>query len=134
MERQIAENMFLLMFSISLGFATNNAFLSIMPEGFGHLIRDGKKSFVIRMGFMVLMVVLSAMCFLIVLSFCSSVEHKGFFPDLMNLLIIILFATSPWLCDHIARLCFLPFNKIVKIRKKEFKGTDVAFVLALKQA
>jgi fatty acid desaturase len=129
MEKQIAENIFLVMFSISLGFATNNAFKSIMPKGFGHYIRDGKTSFAIRISFMSVMVILSAICCLIAFSFCRSIESKGSFTDLMNLLIIILFATSPWLCDHIARICFLPFKKLVVIREKDFKGVDVVFVL-----
>jgi len=129
MDKKLAETLFLVMFSISLSTAITNVFKSIYPYGVGHVVKDGMSGFLIRATFIAVVVSLSSFGLVLALKFCNRVESKGIIADFINVLTILIFAIIPWFCDHLTRVLFLPFNKLITIREAEFKGVDLIFII-----
>lgn len=129
MDKRLAEILLLVMFGISLSASTTNAFMAIFPFGVGHVVIERVSVFLIRASFMAIMVMLSSLGLILALRFCNKVEPKGVILDFINVVTILVLATIPWLCDHITRFLFLPFNNVVTIREEGFKGVDIIFVV-----
>ncbi len=127
MEARVAEIVFLVMFSFCLGAAATNAVESVVPYGVGHIMKEGTVHFGIRASFFGVMIFLSAICLLLGIRLCQRMEPRGFVGDLLNVLVLILLGMSPWLCNHVARLPFLPFSSGATIREEEFKYVDLVF-------
>lgn len=129
MEKRLAETLFLVMFGLCLSFATYNVLKSICPYGVGHVLKEGLWVFIVRASFVAVMFCFASFCFIFAIRFCAKVKPDGFIGDFLNVLTILLLAMSPWLCDHIARVIFLPFQSMAIIREEEFKYVDFLFVL-----
>ena len=129
MDSRIAEILFLVMFSLFLGFSITNVLKAIFPYGVGHVIKEGLAAFFIRAAFIGVMFCLVATVLVLGLRFCGTVEPSQFVGDILNVLVLMMMAMAAWLCDHVTRILFIPIQKKVNIREKEFKYVDIIFVV-----
>ena len=130
MESNTAEILFLVMFGVSISFSANNVITEIFPFGVGHIIKEGGKSFFIRACFVGITAILWSICLVVSLKFCKTTKpDNGFAYDVLTVLLLLLLASSSWLCDHIARVIFYPFRKIVNLREKKYSAVDLMFIL-----
>lgn len=117
------------MFGVSISFSANNVITEIFPYGVGHIIKEGGKSFLIRAFFVGITGILWSICLVVSLRFCKTIKTDiGFAYDVLTVLLLLLLSASSWLCDHITRVIFYPFNKIVYLREKKYSSVDLLFV------
>lgn len=130
MESSTAETLFLVMFGVSISFSANNVITEIFPYGVGHILKEGGKSFFIRASFVGIIAILWSICLVASLKFCKTITPDiGFTYDVFTVLLLLLLAASSWLCDHIGRVIFYPFRKIVNLREKKYTAVDLLFVI-----
>lgn len=124
-----AENLFLILYGLCLAAVTTTTLRAIFPYGVGHIFTEGVPKFLIRAAYIFFFLLLCSVAFILGLQFCKTASPRDFISSAVCVLLIMFLSLSPWFCDHLARIFFLPANKTVKIRESKFKYVDVVFVI-----
>ncbi len=128
MEKRIAEILYTVMFGLCFSWMGSQMLKDILPLGTGHL-KVGIASFILRSAIIGTTFILSAITFLISISWCQNIKKETAIIDIFNIILVILNSLSPWLCYHIARILLKPFSGSLYKWDGYVNNVDVLFVL-----